>query len=260
MELSHRPWQPEALDVTLEHGRPEGNSILGALPADDFERLQPKLSLTPLHVKNVLFEPGAPIDVIYFPIDGVVSLVTPLRDGTVVEVATIGNEGIIGVPYFLGGALAVRAITQVKGRALEMKVADFRAEVASSRSMRDLAQSYAQALFSQVAQTAACNRLHSNKERLSRWLLMSHDRVGRDTFDITQEYLGQMLGSRRVTVTRSARSLQAAGLIRYHRGHLTVLDRHGLEGVACECYRVIENELARPLALAKRRPHEGERQ
>ena len=141
-----------------------------------------------------------------------------------------------------------------------MKAADFRAEVASSGSLRDLAQSYAQALFSQVAQAAACNRLHSNKERLSRWLLMSHDRVGRDTFDITQEYLGQMLGSRRVTVTSSARSLQAAGLIRYHRGHLTVLDRHGLEGAACECYRVIENELARPLALAKRRPLEGERQ
>ncbi len=104
--------------MTLEQARPEGNSILGALPADDFERLQPKLSLFPLRVKNVLFEPGAPIDVIYFPIDGVISLVTPLRDGAIVEVATIGNEGIIGVPYFLGGALAVRAITQVKGRAL----------------------------------------------------------------------------------------------------------------------------------------------
>ncbi|PZR79797.1 Crp/Fnr family transcriptional regulator [Candidatus Aeolococcus gillhamiae] len=250
MELSHRPWEPEALDVTLEQGRPEGNSILGALPADDFERLQPKLSLTPLRVKNVLFEPGAPIDVIYFPIDGVVSLVTPLRDGAIVEVATIGNEGIVGVPYFLRGALAVRAIALVKGRALQIKAADFRAEVTSPGPLCDLAQSYAQALFSQVAQTAACNRLHSNEQRLSRWLLMSHDRVGRDTFDITQEFLGQMLGSRRVTVTRSACSLQAAGLIRYHRGHLTIVDRHGLEDAACECYRVIEKELARPLALA----------
>ena len=173
--------------------------------------------------------------------------------------ATIGNEGIVGVPYFLPGALGVRAIAPVKGRALQMKAADFRAEVSSPGPLCDLAQSYAQALFSQVAQVAACNRLHSNEERLSRWLLMGHDRVGRDTFDITQEFLGQMLGSRRVTVTRSARSLQAAGMIRYHRGHLTILNRRGLEGAACECYRVIKNELARPLALAKPRAPEGQR-
>ncbi len=238
--------------VSIDLAATNGNSILGALPAPELERIRRKLSLASLRVRTVLFEPGDPIDAVYFPIDGIISLVTPLRGGATVEVATVGNEGIVGVPYVFGGALAVRAITQVKGRVLRMTAADFRAEVTPPGPLRDLTESYGQALFSQVAQAAACNRLHSNQERLSRWLLMSHDRVGRDDFEITQEFLGQMLASRRGTVTISARALQSAGLIRYQRGHLTILNREGLERVSCECYRVIEEALARPIARARR--------
>jgi CRP-like cAMP-binding protein len=198
----------------------------------------------------VLFEPARPIDHVYFPVSGVISLVTPLEDGNIVEVATIGNEGIVGVPLVAGGSLAVRAISQVGGRTLRMDAALFVAELERLSSFRRLVQRYIQALFGQISQAAACNRLHSNEERLSRWLLMSHDRVGTDSFPITHEFLGQMLGSRRATVTLSAGLLQAAGLIRYHRGRVTIVDREGLEGVACECYSIIKGALDRVVATA----------
>jgi len=196
-----------------------------------------------LKVKTVLFEPGEVVDAVYFPLDGVVSLVTPLEDGAIVEVATIGNEGLVGVPVVLGGSLAVRAISQVAGRSLTMSASDFLDEMANSQPVSRLVQNYLQALFGQISQAAACNRLHSSEERLSRWLLMSHDRIGKDEFIITQEFLGQMLGARRATVTLAAGILQRAGLIRYHRGHIEIVDRDGLEDVSCECYRVIRSEL-----------------
>ena len=187
--------------------------------------------LRPAHltVKTVLFDPGQPIQFVHFPVDGVISLVTPLADGNIVEVATIGNEGIVGVPLVPGGSLAVRAISQVGGRTLRLEAGEFFRAVERLPAFRELVQKYVQALFGQISQAAACNRLHSNEERLSRWLLMSHDRVGTDTFPITHEFLGQMLGSRRATVTLSAGLLQSAGLIRYHRGRVTIVDREGLE-------------------------------
>jgi CRP-like cAMP-binding protein len=209
--------------------------------------------LVALPIKTVLFEPGEPIWAVHFPIDGVISLVTPLDDGAIVEVATVGNEGIVGVPLVFGGSLAVRAISQVSGSSLRMDGAAFLAEVARAGAFSELFHQYLSALFGQISQAAACGRLHTNEERLSRWLLMSHDRVGVDDFAITHEFLGQMLGSRRATVTLSARILQAAGLIRYHRGHVSILDREGLEGVACECYGSIKRELDRVGAP----PHDG---
>ena len=217
------------------------NLMLAVLPAADRERLSARLSPMFLEIKRVLFEPGKPIDSVYFPLNGVVSLVTPLEDGAIVEVATVGNEGVVGVPLVLGGSLAVRAISQVAGWVLRMDAASFLQEMDCPGPMRDLADDYLQALFGQISQAAACNRLHTNEERLSRWLLMSHDRVGVDEFAITHEFLGQMLGSRRATVTLSAGILQAAGLIKYHRGLVTIVDRHGLEQVACECYGVIND-------------------
>ena len=159
--------------------------------------------------------------------------------------ATIGNEGIVGVPLVAGGSLAVRAISQVGGRSLRMDARAFATEFERLDGFRSLVQRYIQALFGQISQAAACNRLHSNEERLSRWLLMSHDRVGTDTFPITHEFLGQMLGSRRATVTLSAGLLQAAGLIKYHRGRVTIVDREGLEAVWCECYALIKHALDR---------------
>src|SRR2546421_390803 len=221
------------------------NRILAALPAADQKRLFGNLVLVPLQIKTVLFEPGAPIDAVYFPLDGVISLVTALQDGNIVEVATIGNEGIVGVPNVTGGSLAVRGICQVAGRSLRMDAAEFLNEIDQEGPFRLLTQNYLQALFGQISQAAACNRLHSNEERLSRWLLMSHDRVGVDEFAITHEFLGQMLGSRRATVTLSAGIVQAAGLIRYHRGDVTIIGRRRLEAVACECYGVIRAELDR---------------
>jgi CRP-like cAMP-binding protein len=228
----------------------DANGILAALPEQDKERLMPLLTPVRLPIKVVLFEPGQVIDSVHFPLDGVVSLVTPLEDGAIVEVATIGNEGIVGVPLVTGGSLAVRAISQVAGRALRMEGAHFLAEVEGGSELGLLVHRYLQAFVGQIAQAAGCNRLHSNEERLSRWLLMSHDRVGVDEFAITHEFLGQMLGSRRATVTLSAGILQAAGLIRYHRGHVSILDRSGLEDVSCECYRVIKKKLDQVVAVA----------
>jgi CRP-like cAMP-binding protein len=226
-------------------GQPTGNHTLDALPTEARQRILAQLTPVNLPIKTVLFEPGEAVHHVHFPITGVVSLVTPLEDGDIVEVATVGNEGIVGVPLAVGGSLSVRAISQVAGAALRMNVALFVAEMARVDLFRRLVQNYVQALFGQIAQAAACNRLHSNEERLSRWLLMSHDRVGSDVFDITHEFLGQMLGCRRATVSLSAGVLQAAGLIRYHRGRVTILDRPGLEQVSCECYRVIHEVFQR---------------
>jgi CRP-like cAMP-binding protein len=221
------------------------NRILTALPASDRLRLLEVVRTVDLPVKTVLFEPGCPIDAVHFPTDGVISLVTPLHDGAIVEVATIGNEGIVGVPLVPLGGLAVRAISQVAGHSLRMNANVFLEWLDRSPSFQKLVDSYTQALFGQISQAAACNRLHSSEERLSRWLLMSHDRVGADQFFITQEFLGQMLGARRSTVSVSAGILQRAGLIRYVRGHVTIVDRAGLKAVSCECYAVINAELDR---------------
>jgi CRP-like cAMP-binding protein len=224
------------------------NRILDALPTADRDRITRSTVHVTLPIKTVLFEPGELIRTVHFPVHGVISLVTPLDDGAIVEVATVGNEGIVGVPLVAGGSLAVRAISQVAGTSLRMEAGDFLRELERDGPFRDLVLHYLQALFGQISQAAACNRLHTNEERLSRWLLMSHDRVGVDEFAITHEFLGQMLGSRRATVTLSAGILQAAGLISYHRGHVAILDREGLEGVACECYAVIKRQLDRVVA------------
>jgi CRP-like cAMP-binding protein len=231
------------------------NQLLDALPAAQSQRLMRSLTPVFLGLKTVLFEPGRTTDSVDFPLNCVVSLVTPLHDGAIVEVATVGNEGIVGVPLVLGGSLAVRAISSVAGWAERMDASAFLYEVANNAALRELVDDYLQALFGQISQAAACNRLHSTEERLSRWLLMSRDRVGTDEFAITHEFLGQMLGSRRATVTLAAGVLQAAGLIRYHRGQVTIVDRAGLESVACECYGVIKSELDGVLDRADDRQH-----
>ena len=227
-----------------------GNRLLDVLPAVEQSELLRGLTIVALPIKRVLFEPEHAINAVHFPLDGVVSLVTPLQEGAIVEVATVGNEGVVGVPLVSGGSLAVRAISQVAGKALRMDAVTFLEHLAQADRFRYVVESYTQALFGQISQAAACNRLHSNEERLSRWLLMSHDRVGTDTFQITHEFLAQMLGARRATVTLSAGLLQAAGIIRYHRGRVTILDRERLEEVSCECYSVIKSALERALASA----------
>lgn len=231
------------------------NRLLNALPDAERQRLISSLKPVFVTVKTVLFEPGRAIESVDFPRNCVVSLVAPLQGETVVEVATVGNEGIVGVPVVLGGSLAVRAICSVSGWADRIDASTFLEEVERGGPLRELVNDYLQALFGQISQSAACNRLHSTEERLSRWLLMSHDRAGTDQFPITHKFLGRMLGSRRASVTVSAGILQEAGLISYQRGRVTIVDRAGLQAAACECYRVIETELKGVVQRAQRQQH-----
>jgi CRP-like cAMP-binding protein len=229
-----------------EGGTPRENRIVAALPSPERQRLLEATTTVTLDVRSVLFEPGAAVDAVYFPTDGVVSLVTPVHTGAIVEVATIGNEGIVGVALVppLSG-IAVSAITQIAGHGLRLEASVFAEWIGHSRPFQTLITRYTQALSGQIAQLAACNRLHSSEERLSRSLLMSQDRVESDQFEVTQESLAQMLEAHRSTVSVSAGILQRAGLIRYTRGHVTIVDREGLEAVSCECYAVIKAELDR---------------
>lgn len=219
------------------------NRLLDALSAAQSQHLRRLLRPVFLDVSTVLFDPGEEIDFVDFPSTCVVSLVALFQEGITVEVATIGNEGIIGVPMVLGGSLAVRAIASVAGWVDRMDASTFVHEVKGDLHLHELVDDYVLALFGQISQSAACNRLHPNEARLSRWLLMSHDRLGTDEIAITHELLGQMLGSRRPTMTLSAERLRVAGLIRYHRGRVTIVDRAGLEAVACECYVAIKTAL-----------------
>jgi CRP-like cAMP-binding protein len=206
--------------------------------------------LEPQHweLKQILYEPGARIDALYFPVDAVVSVLTTLSDGAGVEIATIGNEGMVGSPLVLGSnTMPAREFCQVQvpGQLLRMDREAF-ADVHSEHDpFREILQLYIQALFSQISQQVACNALHSIEERCSRWLLLTHDRVHSDSFPLTQEFLSQMLGVRRASVTLAAGALQTAGLIRYRRGQMVIQDREGLENASCECYAVLRNEYDR---------------
>ena len=227
---------------------PTGNRLLDSLPRADIERLRPHLEAVSVEIRHVVYEPDGPITHVYFPTSCVISLVTYLDDGTSVEMATIGLEGMVGLPIFLGSdTMPSRAFGQVAGEALRIEAAAFRAEIKRNGPLVRVLNRYTQALFNQVAQTTACNRVHLLEQRCARWLLQTHDRVGSDQFSLTQEFLAQMLGVRRPGVSAAAGLLQKAGLIRYARGRITVLDRSGLESASCECYRVIKREFDRLL-------------
>jgi CRP-like cAMP-binding protein len=201
-----------------------------------------------LTCRQPLYEARAAIKFVYFPLNGVHSIVTSGMDGGVVEIAAVGNEGMIGIPVFLGGTSTPdEAFCQVPGDLLQMRAARFRQEIHRSPALRTIMLRYTQAFITQIAQHAACNRLHSIGERCASWLLMTRDRVGVGEFAVTQESLAQMLGVRRATVTTAAGMLQHAGLIRYARGRITIVDRKKLERASCECYRVVRREHERLL-------------
>lgn len=222
------------------------NRLLAALPKEEYERLVANMEAVFLELKHSVYEPNEPIEYVYFVKNGVVSLLNVMEDGKEVEVATVGNEGMVGLPVFLGAEkIPGRAFSQVPGDALRMKADVFKDKVTPGTRLHDLLQRYTQALFNQIAQGTACNTLHSVEERMCRWLLMTQDRVGKDDFPLTQEFLGQMLGVRRPTVSIAASILQKAGLIRYSRGGITILDREGLEDSSCECYAIIKAEFDR---------------
>lgn len=223
------------------------NHLLGLLPKRELEALSPHLESVDLSFRQIVYDLDVPMEHAYFPEDGVISLVGVTRDGSAVEVATVGNEGMVGVPLFLGAnKMLGQAFSQVPGAALRMPAAVF-AEHASSGKMHEILRLYTQALFTQIAQSAACNRLHLTDERFARWLLMTHDRVGRDQFPLTQDFLSQMLGVRRATVSQTASRFQNLGVVTYTRGIMTVLKRESLEQESCECYGIIRTEFERLL-------------
>jgi CRP-like cAMP-binding protein len=217
------------------------NHLLAALPAADYERLLPSLDLVSLTLKHVLHRPGEPIQHVYFPGGGFCSMLTVLQDGNMVEVATIGREGMVGATAFSDRTPSRAAvIVQAASETCYRMTADaFRLEMNRSGALSELLTRYAEALVGYMMQSTACNAVHSIEQRLARWLLMARDHVGSDNFLLTQENVAMMLGATRPTVTVVAGLLQRDRLIEYHRGHLTILDRQGLEQVSCECYRTV---------------------
>jgi CRP-like cAMP-binding protein len=232
---------------------PEQNHLLDALPRADRERLFPHLKLVTLPLGAVLYESGDAQRYIYFPIDAIVSLLYVMKDGASAEIAVVGNDGAIGVALFMGGATTTnRAIVQSAGSAYRLTKRRIEQEFARHGEMLHVLLRYTQALITQMAQTAVCNRHHSVDQQLCRWLLLSLDRLSSNQLSMTQELIANMLGVRREGVTEAAGKLQNAGVIEYRRGKITVLDRPRLEGMSCECYEVVKRETDR--LLPERRP------
>ncbi len=225
------------------------NKLLAGLPQEEYERLLPNLETISLRLKQMLYQPYEPIKYVYFPNSGVISLLNVMEDGGAIEVATIGNEGMVGIPILLGAdQVPAETFVQVPGEALRMTVGVFKREVTPGSPLHTLLLRYTQTLINQIAQSAACNRLHTLEERACRWLLLTQDRVDSDEFPMTQEFLSHMLGVRRASVSEVATMLQKAGLISYHRGKITILDRKGLESASCECYQIVKQEYIRLLS------------
>jgi CRP-like cAMP-binding protein len=231
--------------------RPSANAFLAALAPDDRQRLRPHLRTVHLERGTVLAEPGAEVSRVYFPLDCLVSQTIPMLDGGIAETYTVGREGGFGLLAALGGRpTATRSFVQIAGEAERLPVPALREAFEASPGLRSACLAYAAAQLNQVLQLSACNALHPAEARLARWLLMVQDRIDGDVLPLTHEFLAEMLGVQRPTVTVVARTLQGGGLIRYRRGAVTVLDRAGLEEAACECYAAVRAQygpLLRPL-------------
>jgi CRP-like cAMP-binding protein len=233
--------------MTAAHD-PRQNHLLAALPVAAFERLQPHLKLVFLPLGEALSESGVVLRHVYFPTNSIVSLLYVMADGASAEIAVVGNEGVIGVSLFMGGETTPsRAVVQSAGHAYQLTGQTLKEEFTRGGAMQHLLLRYTQALLTQMAQTAVCNRHHSLDQQLCRWLLLSVDRLPSNELVMTQELIANMLGVRREGVTEAAGNLQLAGLIHYSRGHITVLDRAGLEARTCECYAVVKKECDRLL-------------
>jgi CRP-like cAMP-binding protein len=221
---------------------PRGNRLLDSLPAADRADLAPHLEYERLELKDLLLEQGKRIYNVYFPLTSVASLLNLVEETSGIEIATVGNEGLVGLSLSWGiDTLNPREFVQcqVPGDALVMDAETFASKVAAGGELAWLVHRYTQAFVTQIGQQVACNGLHSIEERCARWMLLTHDRVGSDEFPLTQEFLAQMLGVRRPSVTVVAGILQQAGFIRFHRGRITITDRRGLENSSCDCYRVL---------------------
>jgi CRP-like cAMP-binding protein len=231
------------------------NLLLAALAAAEYTRIARSLETVSLKLRTLVHRAGEPVEHVYFPIGGFFSMVTGLKDGRMVEVATIGREGMVGITAVLDGNPA-SSTAMVQGETdscYRMKADVFRREMDRGGVFYNLLTYYAQALVGFIVQSNACNAVHSVEQRLARWLLMARDRMERDDFPLTQEFVAMMLGASRPTVTLVASTLQKAGLITYHRGRLTIVDREGLEAASCECYRATTDLMNAVMTRARRR-------
>jgi len=234
-------------EKTTRHD-PRQNRLLAALPPADYERLRPSLEYVDLPLGLVLYESGGRLDYVYFPLDSIISLLYVMEDGASAEIAVTGHEGLVGIALFMGGETTPsRAVVQSGGSAYRLKARVLKKEFDCGGEMQHLALRFTQALITQMAQTAVCNRHHSVLQQLCRWLLLSLDRLPSNQLTMTQELIANMLGVRREGVTEAAGILQQAGLITYRRGRITVVDRPKLEIRVCECYAVVKTEYDRLL-------------
>ncbi|ANB02358.1 Crp/Fnr family transcriptional regulator [Ectothiorhodospira sp. BSL-9] len=243
---------------------PRLNQLLSMLPDQEYQHLLPGLELVPLELGQLIYEPGVQMEHVYFPINAIVSLLYVMEDGSSAEIAVVGKDGLVGVALFMGGETTPsQALVQSAGQAYRLsgrrlKEAFHRVGGRRRGVLNDLLLRYTQALLTQMAQTAVCNRHHTVDQQLCRWLLLSLDRLPSNHLVMTQELIANMLGVRREGVTEAAGKLQRAGLIEYHRGHITILDRAGLEARSCECYAVVKRECDRLLVKpTKGPPSEG---
>jgi CRP-like cAMP-binding protein len=247
-KASASPPNGKSRTVAANAPSPHQNHLLDALPAGDYERLASHLELIPMNLGDVLYESGARLRYVYFPTTSIVSLLYVMEDGASAEIAIVGNEGILGISLFMGGdTTPSRAVVQSAGHGFRLKAELLKNEFGRFGPTMHLLLRYTQALITQMAQTAVCNRHHSVDQQLCRWLLLSLDRLASNELSMTQELIANMLGVRREGVTDAAGKLQDAGLIRYSRGKITVLDRPGLEARSCECYQVVKTEFDRLL-------------
>jgi len=227
---------------------PKQNHLLAALPADDYARLLPELELTPMPLGWAVYESGGQLSYLYFPTTSIVSLLYVMESGASAEIAITGNEGLVGISLFMGGeSTPSRAVVQSAGNAYRLGAGILKREFALGGNLQHLALRYTQALITQMAQTAVCNRHHALDQQLCRWLLLTLDRLESNELLMTQELIANMLGVRREGVTEAAGKLQSEGLIHYSRGHIKVLDRARLEKRVCECYAVVKKESDRLL-------------
>lgn len=214
------------------------NAILAGLPAKERQRIFPHLEPVTLDFEQILLQQGERMTFAYFPLSGVVAKLVTLADGGSAEVGMVGNEGMVPLYLFLGfPSTPFQTVVQNSGQALRMKTDIFKSEVGRNKAFHQLLLRYTGGFLAQLSESAACNRLHEVQQRYCRWLLMTHDRVGGDEFILKQEFVGKALGVRRMSITPVAQALQEAGLIRYRRGRITILNRQGIEGRACECYQ-----------------------
>jgi CRP-like cAMP-binding protein len=239
-----------AIEHTKSAADPKANRLLDALPPSIFGRWQASLEPVDMPLGQVLYEPGVVLSHVYFPTTAIVSLLNVMEDGASAEIAVVGREGLVGISLFMGGeSTPSRAVIQSAGTGFRMAAAQLKVELERSGLVLRLLLRYTQALITQMAQTAVCNRHHSLDQQLCRWLLLSLDRLAGDELIMTQELIANMLGVRREGVTEGALKLQKAGLIRYARGRITVLDRAGLERRSCECYLVVKKEYDRLFSI-----------